>query len=139
MRWSWILPLSLSGLLMGTLSLFGAAHGLEAALWLAIWIGCAFVLGFKVSGKAFLNGMATGALAATLYSLLLYGFFATYLAHNPQLLEGPAGPGGTDLRTFQLVMTPLVALFSALFMGLLTLMVWKVRYSIREQRRERAA
>jgi hypothetical protein len=139
MRWSWIVLLSASGALMGALSLYGVAHGLEAVLWLAIWIGCALALAFAVSGKAFVNGLATGALAAVLYSVVLYAGFDTYLAHNPALLEGPKPTTGADLRSFQLVLMPLVALFSGLFLGLLTLMVWKVRYSIRERRQERSA
>ena len=112
--------------------------GFEALFWLLIWVGGAAVLAFKVSGKAFLNGMATGALAAALHSLLLYALFDTYIAHNPKLLEGPPLPGGAELRTFQLMLMPLMALFNALFMGLMTLMAWKVVMLLRQHRQEHA-
>jgi hypothetical protein len=88
MNWFVIILLSLLGFLMGLLSVKGLTKGIEPYLWIILGIFCALVLSKNQIPKFFLSAFLIGLAWGILNSIAQVTFFQTYLAHNPQAVEG---------------------------------------------------
>jgi hypothetical protein len=127
MNWPLILVLSLFGILMGLLSLFGLTHGIEWILWLIIAVISAAVLAKKVQTRLFVSGFLVGVCDGVFNSIIQSLFFGTYLLNNPQVAEQiDQIPAGIDGRFFSLLAGPFIGLIFGLVVGLLAVIARKV-------------
>jgi hypothetical protein len=123
MRWLLIILLSLLGVLMGLLSIFGLAEG--AMTWviqIIFWLVMAILIGRFAGGKYFLHGLLTGIIFALIYSVMVYFLFDTMLANSSAMQEQMAKmPQGYNMRTLMLATAPINAGVAGVVLGLLSL------------------
>jgi hypothetical protein len=127
MRWTIILLMSMVGVLVGVLNIFGVLSGVGWWVWILLWVLMAVVLGKQVPGKYFMHGFLVGILSGVINSLLTYFFYDTYAANSPQFAEAAAKmPPGYDFRAMMLYTLPVNAAIGGVVMGLLTMLAGKI-------------
>ncbi|MCI0331538.1 MAG: hypothetical protein L0196_11455 [candidate division Zixibacteria bacterium] len=127
MNWKLVFGLTVFGILMGVLSLFGYTQGMEWLLWLVIAVICSVIIAKALSGKFFLTGLVIGLLDGVFNSIVQSAFFSTYLTNNPKFAEGFGPiPGGLDPRMFVLIAGPFIGLLYGLALGLLAWLAGRV-------------
>ena len=87
MNWKIIIVLSLFGIAMGIVSLFGYTQGIELFLWIAIAIFSVVVLAKTVNHKLLLRCLTTGLLSGFFNGIIQSSFFSMYLANNSQISD----------------------------------------------------
>ena len=126
MNWSKIFTLSLPGMIMGTLSLFGLTRGIEPVLWLFVALGCAWWLAKTVPSRVFLHGLFVGLLMGIGNSVMQSLFFDSYMASNPESTQAfQQIPGGLSPRIFVLMAGSIVGFVYGLLLGLFALLATK--------------
>jgi len=126
MNWKQIFTLSLSGLIMGTLSLFGLTRGIEPILWLLIALGSAWWLAKTTPSRVFLHGLFTGVLMGVGNSVMQSLFFDSYVASNPESAQAfQQIPGGLSPQIFVLMAGSIVGFLYGLLLGLFALLAAK--------------
>ena len=125
MNWKLIFFLSLFGIVMGLLSIFGFTRGIEWILWIVIAVICAAVISKKQSPKYFAHGLVTGLLDGVYNGIIQSAFYSMYLQNNPESIEGfrqsPVNP-----RFFVLLMGPLIGLIYGCVIGFFAVLYAKV-------------
>ncbi|MBS1518558.1 MAG: hypothetical protein JSS91_10775 [Bacteroidetes bacterium] len=113
MNWKVILQLSLLGLLVGILSIFGIVNQtIELIVWLIIGVFSGYVIHKKMNKLIFTHSVITGLFMGILSSVIQSVFFNTYLKNNPSSLDG--------LKNIPAAMEPqYILLFSGPFLGII--------------------
>ena len=127
MNWKLIVSLSGFGLAMGIASVLGFTRGVEGVLWLIIGLVCAVWIARTTLAKQFLHGFMVGLIGGAIAPLIQVIFFSAYLSNNPETTEQFAQvPVGLSVRSFILVMTPIIGILSGVVLGLLAWAVSKI-------------
>lgn len=121
MRWQpLVLPLA-AGFLMGLAAVLGWIRGIEWPLWIAVWAGSALWIARGIRVLHFFHGFLAGASMSLGSSLLEIAFFPTFAANNPEAIQAAGDqPAGLSIRLFFVVISPILAVFSGVVVGLLT-------------------
>ncbi len=82
MNWKLIFSLSLFGIIMGSLSLFGYTQGIEWILWLASGLFIAFLIAKYAPKRVFMHGLWVGVIQGILKSLVAFAGWDLYTKHN---------------------------------------------------------
>lgn len=127
MNWTLILLVSLISILIGLVSLFGLVDLNPWIIGAFTWVISALILGRFAHKKYFMHGFWAGVIGSLVGSVLMYFFWDTYLANNPQMGERLSQmPEGMDARTMTLVSSIFGAAISGVVMGLLAWLSGKV-------------
>lgn len=125
MNWVLILSLSMFGILLGFLSVFGLTKRAEPLLWLVVGFFTIFVLYQKISELIFWHGFAIGIFWGCLNSLIQSLFFKTYLKNNPKYTEAYNKSSRLKPRYLILIVGPLLGLLTGAVLGGLAWFVQK--------------
>jgi len=122
MNWKLILTLSLFGLAMAILSLFGLGI-FEFLLWLAIFVLYAVIIARRAPGKYFLHGF--GERRKQYFGSAIHAtFFSMYVKNNPQMAQGT--PPGMNPRIMMIVAGPVVGAVMGVVAGLFAFIASKI-------------
>src|SRR5215510_6844287 len=123
MNWKLILTLSLFGLAMAVVSLFGLGI-FEFVIWLAIFVLCALIIAKRAPGKYFLHGFLMSIVNSVWVTATHVVFLPTYVKNNPQRVQGI--PPGMNPRIIMLVAGPVVGAIMGIVAGLFALVASRV-------------
>ncbi|MCI0405042.1 MAG: hypothetical protein L0Z48_07520 [candidate division Zixibacteria bacterium] len=128
MNWKLVFTLALFGVAMGIAAVLGFyPPSLEWLLWLIISLLCAWVIAKKAAVKPFLHGFMVGLLDGLAAPIITVIFFSTYLANNPSYADQAKQlPAGLDMRTFSLILAPIIGVVYGLVLGLLAWLAGKI-------------
>lgn len=127
MNWKLILLVSLLGVLIGLVNLFGLVELNQWFVAIVWWLIAALILGRFAPQKYFGHGLWTGVIESLVSTILIYLFFDMYVANNPKVAAQMAQmPEGLDARTMTLVSMLFGVVISGVVLGLLTLLSGKV-------------
>ncbi|MBU0508948.1 hypothetical protein KKH27_08955 [bacterium] len=127
MNWKLIFVVSLLGVLIGLVSLFGLVDLNQWFIAIMWWLIAALILGRFAHKKYFGHGLWTGVIESLVSSTLIYLFFDTYVANNPKVAEQLAQlPPGVDARSMMLINMLVGVIIGGVVLGLLTLLSGKV-------------
>ena len=130
MNWNLILKLSLFGLAMGIATVFFIPSNVEPFCWLAIFIGCAYIIAKQCAAKRFLHGLFLGlanSVWITSAHILLFSF---YIANHPReaaMMTSMPLPGSP--RLMMALTGPVIGLVSGLVLGLFAMVAGRLRKS----------
>lgn len=128
MNWKIILGLSLFGILMGVLNVFGLTGGLEWLLWLIIALISAVVIEKSAPKLHVTSGFLVGFLDALFNGIITAIFWERYLLQNPDVLERLAQmPEGLAPEFFMLIASVLIGFVYGLFIGLVVFLIRKTK------------
>jgi hypothetical protein len=83
MNWKLIFSLSLFGVIMGGLSLFGyTQHGVEPVLWLLFGLFIAYIIAKYAPKRVFMHGLWVGVMEGILKSIVTFAGWDLYTQHN---------------------------------------------------------
>ena len=83
-----IWSLTLFGVLMGLLTLFGIVQNYLLFIWIIIAIICGIVIAKSADTQLFVKGVVVGLFIGVFFVLIQYFMFDTYLLNNPNSLDG---------------------------------------------------
>src|SRR5262249_52642255 len=113
MNWKLILSLSLVGIVVAVLSLFGLTRHIEPLLWLVIFICYAWIIARRIPSRHFLHGFLVSVANGVWIAIIHSAFLEMYVTSNPEALEGfQKMQIGGDPRMLMLVLGPI---FGAVF------------------------
>jgi uncharacterized membrane protein len=119
MNWKLILLLSVFGVVMGVISLFGWTQGIEPLLWLAIFILYAWWIARNCERLYFLHGLLVSVLNGIWISIIHAAFYSLYVKNNPQVVGAfKSLPPTLDPRVLMLIIGPIVGAITGLVAGL---------------------
>ncbi|HRI86540.1 MAG TPA: hypothetical protein PK536_13940 [Ignavibacteria bacterium] len=121
MNWKLILQLSLFGLLMGILSVFGLIpNGFELIPWIIIAVLSALAISKKTDKLIFTHAVIAGLFMGILTSVIQAVFFDTLLKNNPDTLDGfKEIPTAMEPQYVLLFTGPFIGIIFGLVIGLL--------------------
>ena len=121
MNWSLISKLSLFGLAMGIATVFVIPSNVEPALWLVIFLICAYSFA-RQPGNPFLHGLLLG-IANSIWIIAAHIlFFPQYIAHHAREAEMMKSMPLPDSPRLMMAMTgPVVGIVSGVIIGLFAL------------------
>ena|SRR5688572_5954999 len=128
MNWKIILGLSLFGILMGVLSVFGLTGGLEWLLWLIIALISAVVIERSAPKLHVTSGFLVGFLDSLFSGIIVAFFWERYLLQNPDVLNRLAEmPEGLAPEFFMIIASVLIGFIYGLFIGLVVFLIRKTK------------
>ena len=128
MNWKIILGLSLFGILMGVLNVFGLTGGLEWLLWLIIALISAVVIEKSAPKLHVTSGFLVGFLDSLFSGIIVAFFWERYLLQNPDVLNRLAQmPEGLAPEFFMLIASVLIGFVYGLFIGLVVFLIRKTK------------
>ncbi|MBK9332962.1 MAG: hypothetical protein IPM96_11300 [Ignavibacteria bacterium] len=129
MNWKLILQLSLFGLLMGILSVFGLIPGgFELIPWIIIAVISALAISRNTNKLMFTHAVMAGLFMGIITSVVQAIFFDTLLKNNPDSLDGfKEIPTAMEPQYVLLFTGPFIGIIFGLFIGLLAVIFKKVR------------
>ncbi|REJ81935.1 MAG: hypothetical protein DWQ44_13540 [Bacteroidetes bacterium] len=120
-----IYSLSMLGLLIGMLSLFGFTGKAEPFLWLGCILIAVLVLVKKLKYKIFLHALIIGLMWGVLNALVQFLNFEMYLDNNPQYRDSFNEVSFMEPVYFVLISGPIYGLASGTLIGILALFAKK--------------
>lgn len=128
MNWKLVFTLALFGVAMGIAAVLGFyPPSLEWLLWLIISLLCAWIIVKKAAVKPFLHGFMVGLLDGLAAPIITAIFFSTYVANNPSYADQAKQlPAGLDMRTFGLILAPVIGVVYGLVLGLFAWLAGKI-------------
>ncbi|MCB0724938.1 MAG: hypothetical protein KDC73_09530 [Ignavibacteriae bacterium] len=128
MNWKSVLPLSLFGILMGVLNVFGVTSGLEWILWLVIALISALVIEKTSERLLVTQGFLVGFLDSLFNGLVTAIFWEKYLLNNPNVLERLSEmPENLAPEFFIIIASVLIGMVYGLFIGLVVFLTRKAK------------
>lgn len=128
MNWKSILGLSLFGILMGVLNVFGLTGGLEWLLWLIIALISAVVIEKTSEGLLVTQGFMVGFLDSLFNGIITAVFWEKYLVQNPGVLDRLTEmPEGLAPEFFMIIASVLIGFVYGLFIGLVVYLTRKTK------------
>ena len=122
MDWKLILQLSLFGLAMGIATVFVVPPNVEPALWLMIFLICAWVIAKRHPMGRFVHGLLLGLVNSIWITAAHILLFDRYIAGHPQeasMMKSMPFPNAP--RLMMALTGPVVGLVSGIVIGLLAL------------------
>lgn len=126
MKWKTILLLSLFGILMGLISVFGIIQNIEWLLWLIIAIVSAYVLNKQTKRLLVTHAAITGLFMGILYAIILSSLFEMYLRNNLESEGLKQLPITIEPQYFFLMAGPFLGFVYGLIIGLIALIIKKI-------------
>ena len=128
MNWKLVFALALFGVAMGIAAVLGFyPSSLEWLLWLIITLLSAWIIAKKVVAKLFLHGFMVGLLDGLIAPIITAIFFSAYLANNPSYADQAKQlPAGLDMRTFGLILAPVIGVVYGLVLGFFAWLAGKI-------------
>jgi hypothetical protein len=129
MNWKLIFLLSLFGVALGIASVFTLSPIVEFVLWIAATLIIAVLIAKYAHGKYFLHGFIVAVINTFWVTLAQAGLFYTYIASHPeylQMLEKLPPALAEHPRRLIVYRSPVIAIISGLFVGLLSWIASKV-------------
>lgn len=127
MNWNLIVRLSFFGFLIGWASISLLPVPIEVALWLLVYLFCAYMISKKCSQKYFLNGVMLSMLNSAWATGFHVIFYKTYLAEHPASdLMYSFLPWSDSPRLGMIMMSPVFGLFFGVFLGFFSFITSKV-------------
>ncbi|MCB0721309.1 MAG: hypothetical protein KDC42_03300 [Ignavibacteriae bacterium] len=128
MNWKSVLALSLFGILMGVLNVYGVTSGLEWILWLVIALISAFVIEKTSERLLVTQGFLVGFLDSLFNGLVTAIFWEKYLLNNPNVLERLSEmPENLAPEFFIIIASVLIGMVYGLFIGLVVFLTRKTK------------
>jgi integral membrane sensor domain MASE1 len=127
MNWLLILSLSLFGVLIGLLSIFGITEGKEWWMWAIVVLVSALAIGLKAPGKYFKHGFLTSLISGVISSIFQYVFYDTYVANNATFAAQLSQmPEGFNMRITMLAGGPIGGALAGVVLGGLAVLMAKI-------------
>lgn len=129
MNYRLIFLLSLSGVVMGLLSVYVVPTRLEAAAWLPIFLLCSVVLARYTTKGHFKSGLMVGLISGLLTTLIQFMLVDVYLLHHqPEAIYFAkiAKERGVHAGPVILMMGSFMSLVSAIVMGAFSFAGYKI-------------
>jgi hypothetical protein len=134
-NWKLISLLSLFGIMMGIISVFGLIKNTEWILWIFIGVISASVMARFVKKRHFSHGFYLGMLNVLLATSVQVIFFSEFLSNNSQFAERLESISiSMEERLFFLLLAPGVGVLSGLVMGTMTFSAAKFISSVSGQK-----
>ena len=128
MNWKLIFQLSLFGLAMGLATVFFISSAVEPFCWLVVFLISAYAIAGGAPNRPFLHGVAVGlansAWVTASHALLVNQYLARH-AREAAMMESMPLP--THPRLMMAITGPVIGLVSGIVIGLLALVVTKMR------------
>src|SRR6185295_5277467 len=87
MNWKLILQLSMFGLAMAVATVYYIPSTSEPAVWLSIFIVCAYIIAKRAPGQPFLHGLLVSIVNSVWITAAHVILFDQYLAHHQREAE----------------------------------------------------
>jgi hypothetical protein len=127
MNWQLILGLSLLGVVVGLVSVFGFMGGQIWVLWLCVAAFCAWQFARKTRRYLFLHGFYLGIFVGVCASWVQAIFLPTYLSNNPRMAETLGNlPHNLHPSFLLLIMGPIVGTVSGIVIGLFAIIAGRI-------------
>jgi hypothetical protein len=86
-NWKLIFQLSIFGVIMAVATISLIPQNIEPAIWVLIFIVCAYIVSKKAPGKYFLHGFLISIINSVWITTAHVLFASTYLLNHPQMQE----------------------------------------------------
>jgi hypothetical protein len=126
MSWSLIALLSLPGLLMGLLSVWGITRKREPYFWFVFTCIVAVLVARRAPDNFFMHGLYIGIGWGIANGLIQSLFFHNYLSANPTLRSGYQKVRIMPMRFFPLLTGPVIGLVTGLILGSICMLTHRV-------------
>ena len=127
MNWKLIFQLSLFGLAMGIATVFVIPSSIEPAVWIVIFLVCAYIIAKNCLDKHFLHGLMVSIVNSVWITAAHILFFQQYLANHPREAGMMSSmPLPDSPRLMMALMGPLFGVFSGLVLGLFAFVAGKL-------------
>src|ERR1041385_19961 len=127
MNWKLIFLLSLFGVAIAVVSLFGLSKPIEMSLWLVIFIFYAIMIVKYTHGKYFLHGLLVSLFNGIWIAVIHSACFDMYIANNPEQAEMAAQfPPSIPPQMMMMIIGPLVGLIFGVVAGLFAVVAGKI-------------
>lgn len=129
MNWKLIFLLSLFGLALGVASIFTLSPVVEFVLWVGVSVITAILIAKFANSKYFLHGFLVAVVNTFWVTIAQVAMFYTYIVSHPEYLEmvEKLPPALAEHpRRLLIYRSPVVAIISGLFVGLLSWIAGKV-------------
>jgi hypothetical protein len=127
MNWPLIVALSGFGFAMGIGTVSLIPSNVEPALWLVIFVICAYAIARLAPGRFFLHGVALGLVNSVWVTAFHVAFFDTYLAHHAQEAAMSASmPLSDHPRLLMAVVGPTIGAATGLVLGIFSVVAARV-------------
>lgn len=127
MNWQLILSLSLLGVVVGLVSVFGLMGSQIWLLWLCVAAFCAWQFARNTRRYLFLHGFYLGIFVGICASWVQAIFLPTYVSNNPRMAETFNNlPHSLNPALVLLIMGPIVGTVSGVVIGLLAIIAGKI-------------
>jgi hypothetical protein len=125
--WKLIVSLSLFGLAMGIATVFVIPSSVEPICWLAIFVGCAYLIAKRAPGRPFLHGFVVSLVNSVWITSAHIVFADSYLArHASEAATLAKMPLPDSPRLMMLMTGPVVGIISGLVLGLFAFVAGKL-------------
>ena len=124
MNWKAIFSLSMFGLAMGIGTVFFISPKIEPALWLVIFIVCAYVIAKQCASKHFLHGLLLGVLNSVWITASHIVFFERYMSVHPR--EAAMSASMSSPKVMMALVGPVIGLVSGAVIGILAVIARRV-------------
>jgi len=126
MNWKLIFKLSLFGLAMGIATVFFIPSSKEPAVWLVIFIFCAYILAKRLVARHFVHGVLLGLANSVWITVAHILLFSHYIAtHQREAAMMTSMPLAGSPRLMMALTGPVVGFVSGLVIGLFALFAGK--------------
>jgi hypothetical protein len=127
MNWQLILTLSLLGVVLGLVSVFGFLGNQIWLLWLCVAAFCAWQFARNTRRYLFLHGFYLGIFVGVCASWVQAIFLPAYLSNNPRMAEVFNNlPHNLHPAYLLLIMGPIVGTVSGVVVGLFAIIAGKI-------------
>jgi hypothetical protein len=127
MNWQLILSLSLLGVVVGLVSVFGFLGGQIWMLWLCVAAFCAWQFARHTRRYLFLHGFYLGIFVGVCASWVQAIFLPTYISNNPGMAETFNNlPRDMHPSFVVLIMGPFIGAVAGIVIGLFALIAGKI-------------
>jgi thiamine transporter ThiT len=125
MNWKLIISLSLFGVVMGGLSLFGyTQHGIEPVLWILTGLFFSYLIAKYAPKRVFMHGLWVGILEGIIKSIITFAGWNTYIQHNN--MEAFSQPAPLSANLFTLIIGIVIGSVYGVILGLISILFRKI-------------
>lgn len=126
MNWK-IWSLTIFGILMGFLSVFGISRQVLLILWIVIAVFSGGIIAKNADRQIFTRGVVVGLFDWIFFAIIQAAMFNTYLANNPNSLDGIKEiPMALEPQYIILFSGPFAGIAYGLFIGLFSFVIDKI-------------
>ena len=128
MNWKSVLGVSLFGVIIGLLNVYGLVTGLEWLVWVIIAFVSAFIIEKTAVKILVTQGFLAGFFQSLLNGIIVFIFWNQYILNHAKVLEDFENmPESLDPKYFSIIAAVLIGLFYGLFIGLVVFIIRKFK------------